>query len=51
MVSGGSGARWALFVPEIFVPLLLEFEQNMYSSDFRPDTGSLMQLESRRAVP
>ena len=38
-------------VPEIFVYPLSEFEQHMYSSDLRPDTGSLMQLESRRAVP
>ena len=30
---------------------LSEFEQHMYSSDHRPDTGFLMQLESRRAVP
>ena len=43
--------RWVLFVPEIFVSPLSEFEQHMYSSDPRPDTGSLMQLESRRAVP
>ena len=42
--------RWVLFVPEIFVSPLSEFEQNMYSSDPRTDTGSLMQLESRRAV-
>ena len=28
-----------------------EFEQHMYRSDPRPDTVSLMQLESRRAVP
>ena len=44
--------RWVLFVPEIFVsPLTLGVEQHMYSSDLRRDTGSLMQLESRRAVP
>ena len=43
--------RWVLFVPEIFVSPLSEFEQHKYSSDPRPDTGSLMQLESRRAVP
>ena len=43
--------RWALFVPEIFVSPLSEFEQHMYSSDPRPDTGSLMQLENRGAVP
>ena len=43
--------RWVLFVPEIFVSPLSEFEQHMYSSDPRTDTGSLMQLESRRAVP
>ena len=30
---------------------LSEFEQHMYSSDPRRDTGSLMQLESRRAAP
>ena len=44
-------AQWVLFVPEIFVSPLWEFEQHMYSSDHRPVTGSLMQLESRRAVP
>ena len=43
--------RWVLFVPEIFVSPLSEFEQHMYSSDPRPDNGSLMQLESRRDVP
>ena len=43
--------RWVLFVPEIFVSPLSEFEQHMYSSDPRPDTGSLMQLENREAVP
>ena len=43
--------RWVLFVPEIFVSSLSEFEQHMYSSDSRPDTDSLMQWESRRAVP
>ena len=43
--------QWVLFVPEIFVSPLSEFEPHMYSSDPRPDTGSLMQLESRRAVP
>ena len=43
--------RWVLFVPEIFVSPLSEFEQHMYSSDPRRDTGSLMQLESRRAAP
>ena len=43
--------RWVLFVPEIFVSPLSEFEQHMYSSDPRRDTGSLMQLESRRAIP
>ena len=42
---------WVLFVPEIFVSPLSEFEKHMYSSDPRLDTGSLMQLESRRAVP
>ena len=43
--------RWVLFVPEIFVSPLSEFEQHIYSSDPRTDTGSLMQLESRRTVP
>ena len=43
--------RWVLFFPEIFVSPLSEFEQHMYNSDPRRDTGSLMQLESRRAVP
>ena len=43
--------RWVLLAPEIFVSPLSEFEQHMYSSDPRPVTGSLMQLESRRAVP
>ena len=43
--------RWVLFVPEMFVSPLSEFEQHMYSSDPRRDTGSLMQLDSRRAVP
>ena len=40
-----------LFAPEIFVSPHSEIEQHMYRSDARPDTGSLMQLESRRAVP
>ena len=39
--------RWDLFVPEIFVSPLSEFEQHLYSSNPRPDTGSLY---SRRAV-
>ena len=39
------------FVSEIFVSPLSEFEQHVYNSDPSPDTGSLMQLESRRAVP
>ena len=43
--------RWVLFVPEIFASPLSEFEQHMYSSDLRPDTGSLMQLESHTAIP
>ena len=43
--------RWALFVRQIFVPPHSEFEQHMYRSDPRPDTVSVMQLESRRAVP
>ena len=38
--------RWVLLVPDIFVLPLSEFEQHMYSSDPRPDTGSLTQLES-----
>ena len=49
--SRGSGATMGLIFPEIFVSPLSEFEQHMYSSDPRPDTSSLMQLESRRAVP
>ena len=43
--------RWVLFVPEIFVSPLSEFEKYTYSSDPRADIGSLMQLESRTAVP
>ena len=43
--------RWVLFVPEIFFYPLSEFEQHKYSSDPRTDTGSLMLLQSRRAVP
>ena len=43
--------QWVLFVPEIFVSPLSEFEQHMYSSDPRPDTSPLMQLKSHRAVP
>ena len=43
--------RWVLFVRQIFVSPQSEFEQHMYSSDPRPHTVSLMQLESRRAVP
>ena len=43
--------RWVLFVRQIFVSPHSEFEQQMYSSDPRPDSVSLMQLESRRAVP
>ena len=39
--------RWDLFVPEIFISPLSEFEQHLYSSNPRPDTGSLC---SRRAV-
>ena len=49
--SRGSGATLGLIFPEIFVSPLSEFEQHMYSSDPRPDTGSLMQLENREAVP
>ena len=40
-----------LIFPEIFVSPLSEFEQYMYSSDPRTDTGSLMQLVSNGAVP
>ena len=43
--------RWVLFVRQIFDFPHSEFEQNTYSSDPRPDTVSLMQLESRSAVP
>jgi len=43
--------QWVLFVPKIFVSSLSQFEQHMYSSDPPGDTGSLMQLESRRDVP
>ena len=43
----GSGAT----VDQMFVSPLSGFEQHMYSSNHSPDTGSLMQLESRRAVP
>ena len=49
--SRGSGTTVGLIFPEIFVSPLSEFEQHMYSSDPRTDTGSWMQLESRRAVP
>ena len=49
--SRGSGATVGLIFPEIFVSPLSEFEQHMYSSDPRTDTGSLMQLESNGAVP
>ena len=42
--------RRVLFVPEMFVSPLLEFEQHMYSGDPRLDTGSLMQLKSHKAV-
>ena len=49
--SRGSGATVGVIFPEIFVSPLSRFERHMYSSDPRPDTGSLMQLESRRAVP
>ena len=50
-LSRGSGATVGLIFPEIFVSPLSEFEQHMYSSDPRTDTGSLMQLESNGAVP
>ena len=43
--------RWVLFVLKIFVSPLSEVVQHTYSSDPRGDTGALMQLESRRAVP
>ena len=43
--------RWVLFVWQIFVSPHLQFEQHTYSSDPRLDTVSLLQLESRRAVP
>ena len=43
--------QWVLFVPEIFVSPLSQIEQHMYSSDPSPDTGSLMQLESRKVAP
>ena len=43
--------RWVLFVPEIYVSPLSEFEKHINSIDPGPETGSLMQLESRRAVP
>ena len=46
----GSSATVGLIFPEIFVSPLSEFEQHMYSSDPRTDTGSLMQLESNGAV-
>ena len=36
---------------EISVSPLSEFEKRIYSSDPGPETGSLMQFESRRAVP
>ena len=36
--------------PEMFISPLSEFEQHMYSSDPRPDTGSSMQLEIHRTV-
>ena len=49
--SRGSGSTLGLIFPEIVVSSLSEFEQHMYSSDPRADAGSLMQLESRRAVP
>ena len=38
---------WVLFVSEIFVSPISEFEQHMNSSNPRPNTGSSMQLESR----
>ena len=43
----GSGSTVGLIFPEIFVSPLSKFEQHMS----RPDTDSLMQLESDRAVP
>ena len=35
----------------MYVSPLSEFEKHIYSSDPGPETGSLMQLESPRAVP
>ena len=49
--GGGGGGAGACLFQKLFVSPLSEFEQHMYSSEPRPDTGSLMQLESRRAVP
>ena len=43
--------RWVLFLRQIFVAPHLEFEQHMHSSDPKPDTVSLTQLESRGVVP
>ena len=42
---------WVLFVSEIFVSPISEFEQNMYSSNPRPNNSSSMQLKSRKVVP
>ena len=42
---------WVLFVRQIFVSPNSEFEQHMYGTDPRPETVSLMQLESRKVVP
>ena len=46
--SRGSGATVSLIFPEIFVSPLSAFEQHMYSSDPRPDTGSLIRLEKNK---
>ena len=46
--------QWVFLVPEmteIYVSPLSEFEKRIYSSDPGLETGSLMQLESCRAVP
>ena len=49
--SWGSGATVGLICStNIRLSTLSEFEQHMYSSDPRPDSGSLMQLKSRKAV-
>ena len=47
----GSGATVGLICSTNIRLSTLGVEQHVYSSDPRPDTVSLMQLESRRAVP